>query len=224
MLLIPMIAAALAFGGPSEGEGVPAKRPVAPRTERGEAKKADPLAEAAKLRRAASGKEGAEKLAALTAAAKEYERVSCDASAGLPAIQQKMLDGKMTKPKGVALVQSGRAGERIADSEAAYLITDDLMGQRYAEAIEEAAGVRTVVCLGDQPSDGARRWAHKGCRQTWCAHWNCRWCWWSACAWVASITPCSAFVPSRPMAARWPAGSATVSMPTCCAPKTTSIP
>lgn len=54
-----------------------------------------------------------------------------------------------------------RVAYMLQDSEAAYLITDDLMGQRYAEAIEEAAGVRTVVCLGDQPSDGARRWAHR---------------------------------------------------------------
>jgi len=40
---------------------------------------------------------------------------------GLPAIQQKMLDGRMTKPKGVALVQSANAGQKIADCEAAYL-------------------------------------------------------------------------------------------------------
>ena len=40
---------------------------------------------------------------------------------GLPAIQQKMLDGRMTKPKGVALVQLMDAGHRIAEAEAAYL-------------------------------------------------------------------------------------------------------
>jgi len=40
---------------------------------------------------------------------------------GLPAIQQKMLDGRMTKPKGVALVQSANAGRKIAEYEAAYL-------------------------------------------------------------------------------------------------------
>ena len=40
---------------------------------------------------------------------------------GLPAIQQKMLDGRMTKPKGVALVQSVNAGHKIAEFEAAYL-------------------------------------------------------------------------------------------------------
>jgi enoyl-CoA hydratase len=39
---------------------------------------------------------------------------------GLPAIQQKMLDGRMTKPKGVALVQSTDAGDTIAAYEAAY--------------------------------------------------------------------------------------------------------
>ena len=42
---------------------------------------------------------------------------------GLPAIQQKMLDGRMTKPKGVALVQSKNAGQRIAEHEAAYIGT-----------------------------------------------------------------------------------------------------
>ncbi len=41
--------------------------------------------------------------------------------AGLPAIQQQMLDGNMTKPKGVALVQADREGRPIADYEADYL-------------------------------------------------------------------------------------------------------
>ena len=39
----------------------------------------------------------------------------------LPSIQQKMLDGTMTKPKGVALVQADRAGRSIADYEAGFL-------------------------------------------------------------------------------------------------------
>ncbi len=39
----------------------------------------------------------------------------------LPAIQQKMLDGTMTSPKGVALVQADRPGRTIADYEADYL-------------------------------------------------------------------------------------------------------
>jgi len=41
--------------------------------------------------------------------------------AGLPAIQQKMLDRTMTKPKGVALVQADRPGSAIADYELEYL-------------------------------------------------------------------------------------------------------
>jgi enoyl-CoA hydratase len=41
----------------------------------------------------------------------------------LPAIQQKMLEGRMTKPKGVALVQAARPGRAIAEYEAAYLGT-----------------------------------------------------------------------------------------------------
>jgi len=41
--------------------------------------------------------------------------------AGLASIQQKMLDGTMTKPKGVALVQADRPGRPIADYESEYL-------------------------------------------------------------------------------------------------------
>ena len=40
---------------------------------------------------------------------------------GLPEIQQKMLDGRMGKPKGVALVQADRAGRSIAAFEDGYL-------------------------------------------------------------------------------------------------------
>ncbi len=39
----------------------------------------------------------------------------------LPAIQQKMLDGSMTRPKGVALVQADEAGRKIAEYEAEFL-------------------------------------------------------------------------------------------------------
>jgi enoyl-CoA hydratase len=39
----------------------------------------------------------------------------------LPDIQQKMLDGSMSKPKGVALVQADKAGRTVASYEAAYL-------------------------------------------------------------------------------------------------------
>ena len=41
--------------------------------------------------------------------------------AGLPAVQQKMLDGTMEKPKGVALVQADRAGRAIREFEDAFL-------------------------------------------------------------------------------------------------------
>ncbi|MBW1848077.1 MAG: enoyl-CoA hydratase/isomerase family protein [Deltaproteobacteria bacterium] len=40
---------------------------------------------------------------------------------GIPEIQQKMLDGKMTKPKGVALVQADQAGRSVEYFENAYL-------------------------------------------------------------------------------------------------------
>ncbi len=51
----------------------------------------------------------------------EQEDLEVATLAGLPAIQQKMLDGTMGKPKGVALVQADRAGRPIADYEDAYL-------------------------------------------------------------------------------------------------------
>jgi enoyl-CoA hydratase len=41
--------------------------------------------------------------------------------AGLPAIQQKMLDGRMAKPKGAARVQAPEAGRTVADCERDYL-------------------------------------------------------------------------------------------------------
>ncbi len=53
---------------------------------------------------------------------------------GLPEIQQKMLDGTMAKPKGVALVQADAAGRRISDYEAEYL------GKKLREADRKTAG------------------------------------------------------------------------------------
>ena len=53
--------------------------------------------------------------------------------ADLPEVQQKMLDGTMKKPKGVALVQADRSGRSISDYEAAFL------GERVAES-DPAAG------------------------------------------------------------------------------------
>jgi enoyl-CoA hydratase len=41
--------------------------------------------------------------------------------AGLPELQQKMLEGRMRKPKGVALVQAGAPGRPIRDAEDGYL-------------------------------------------------------------------------------------------------------
>jgi enoyl-CoA hydratase len=56
---------------------------------------------------------------------------------GLPEIQQKMLDGRMGKPKGVALVQADRAGRTIASFEGDYLgehlIQADPAAKRYVD-------------------------------------------------------------------------------------------
>jgi enoyl-CoA hydratase len=51
----------------------------------------------------------------------EQEDLEVTSLGGLPVIQQKMLDGKMTKPKGVALVQGRHPGRPIAEYEAGYL-------------------------------------------------------------------------------------------------------
>lgn len=50
----------------------------------------------------------------------EQEDLEVTSLAGLPHIQQKMLDGKMEKPKGVALVQSDRQGRTVAEYEEAF--------------------------------------------------------------------------------------------------------
>jgi enoyl-CoA hydratase len=51
----------------------------------------------------------------------EQEDLEVTGLSGLPDIQQKMLDGRMGKPKGVALVQADRAGRSIAAFEDGYL-------------------------------------------------------------------------------------------------------
>jgi enoyl-CoA hydratase len=51
----------------------------------------------------------------------EQEDLEVVGLGGLPEVQQKMLDGRMGKPKGVALVQADRAGRRIAAFEDGYL-------------------------------------------------------------------------------------------------------
>jgi enoyl-CoA hydratase len=51
----------------------------------------------------------------------EQDDLEITTLAGLPAIQQKMLEGRMDKPKGVALVQADRAGRTVASFEAAFL-------------------------------------------------------------------------------------------------------
>jgi enoyl-CoA hydratase len=51
----------------------------------------------------------------------EREDLEVTSLAGLPGIQQKMLEGRMSKPKGVALVQVGRAGRTVRECEEAWL-------------------------------------------------------------------------------------------------------
>jgi enoyl-CoA hydratase len=78
----------------------------------------------------------------------EQEDLEVTSLGGLPAIQQKMLDGKMTKPKGVALVQARLPGRPIAEYEAGYLgrmlrASDPASGKLLA--IQESEGVALVT-------------------------------------------------------------------------------
>ena len=65
----------------------------------------------------------------------EKEDLEIVSLAGLPQIQQRMLDGRMTKPKGVALVQASGPGRKVADLEEAYL------GERVDDRREHAEAV-----------------------------------------------------------------------------------
>jgi NADPH:quinone reductase-like Zn-dependent oxidoreductase len=79
----------------------------------------------------------------------EQEDLEVVPLAGLADIQQKMLDGRMGKPKGVALVQADRAGRTIASIENDYLgepaIEADPDRQRYLSVhVAEAIAVLTL--------------------------------------------------------------------------------
>ncbi len=70
--------------------------------------------------------------------------------AGLPKIQQKMLDGSMTKPKGVALVQADRSQRSVADYEAEYLgpvlaDADPASGKFLEIRLVEGVGIVTLT-------------------------------------------------------------------------------
>jgi enoyl-CoA hydratase len=67
----------------------------------------------------------------------EQEDLEITTFQGLPGVHQKMLDGTMGKPKGVALVQADRAGRAIREYEDAFLgervMGADPKGQRFLE-------------------------------------------------------------------------------------------
>ncbi len=79
----------------------------------------------------------------------EQEDLEVAPLAGLAEIQQKMLDGRMGKPKGVALVQTDRAGRTIASIENDYLgepvIPADPDHQRYVSVhVAEKIAILTL--------------------------------------------------------------------------------
>jgi enoyl-CoA hydratase len=70
--------------------------------------------------------------------------------AGLPGLQQRMLDGTMRKPKGVALVQADRPGRTVAEYEERFrgeaVQTADPAARRYLDArMAEGVAVVTVT-------------------------------------------------------------------------------
>jgi enoyl-CoA hydratase len=82
--------------------------------------------------------------------AMEQEDLDITDLKGIPAIQQKMLDGTMTRPKGVALVQAEQPGTTIQDYETAYLGKTlrkaDPKNDRYLQInVSDAIGMITIV-------------------------------------------------------------------------------
>jgi enoyl-CoA hydratase len=67
--------------------------------------------------------------------------------AGIPDIQQRMLDGTMRKPKGVALVQADRPGRCIAEYEAAFLGKPVLTADASKGIWLDVRLVGTVACV-----------------------------------------------------------------------------
>jgi enoyl-CoA hydratase len=79
----------------------------------------------------------------------EQEDLEVTTLGGLPAIQQKMLEGRMTKPKGVALVQASRPGRPLVEYEAAYLgrrlcASDPAAGRLVAVHENQGVGIVTL--------------------------------------------------------------------------------
>ncbi|HEU5359525.1 MAG TPA: enoyl-CoA hydratase-related protein, partial [Candidatus Deferrimicrobiaceae bacterium] len=73
----------------------------------------------------------------------EQEDLEITTLDGLPGIQQKMLDGTMEKPKGVALVQADRPGRTIREYE------DSFLGERLRSADPKGSRFLEVRLLGD---------------------------------------------------------------------------
>ncbi|MGB6410308.1 MAG: enoyl-CoA hydratase-related protein [Candidatus Deferrimicrobiaceae bacterium] len=73
----------------------------------------------------------------------EQEDLEITTLGGLPGLQQKMLDGTMEKPKGVALVQADRAGRAIRE------YTDAFLGEKIMEADPKKGRFLEVRLLGE---------------------------------------------------------------------------
>ena len=79
----------------------------------------------------------------------EKEDLEIVTLAELPALQQKMLDGRLAKPKGVSLVQANEEGQSIASYSQAYfgetLLLSDPDKEQYLDIYLSAEGIGTIV-------------------------------------------------------------------------------
>ena len=100
------------------------------------------------------------RLLAQKALVMEQDDLEVTSLGGLPEIQQKMLDGRMGKPKGVALVQVDRAGRTIASIEEGYLgeplIRADPDRRRYV-SVHEAEGIAILSLCREQALNALNR-------------------------------------------------------------------
>jgi len=100
------------------------------------------------------------RLLAQEALVMEQDDLEVTSLEGLPQIQQKMLDGRMGKPKGVALVQADRAGRTIASFEDGYpgecLIQPDAARERWV-GVHVTEGIAILSLCREQALNALNR-------------------------------------------------------------------
>jgi enoyl-CoA hydratase len=77
----------------------------------------------------------------------EQEDLEITDLAGLPKVQQQMLDGAMKRPKGVALVQADRPGRAIAEYESAFLGEPVILADPGNDQLLDVRLVGKIACV-----------------------------------------------------------------------------